>query len=995
MVRRVLLMLLLMASVAQAGGGRDPLRITTSDKVIHFGGTPSVAKTDTILVFGGPGTTEGKFEDAYGFVPDRQGWTGHDDSVSGVNHWHVSDYRAGDLDPGLIGNLAWWCGEDLISCSPSDPEGGYGNLYDDQLTWSGAVGNSATPVTVRVTAWLNHDLEPGYDALELAYHGAIDWVTVWSGDGAVDHLAFGQNFVVTPADYQNGGDVQLRWRVRSDGAWSDADCLYQSGGAAQIDRITVEFDQGAGFVIQAVETCEPGDPLLWEPVTPQGVGDFSQVWPDLYETDLCHSNWTPQFAFIDDGIVVPGTGGSMCITYCYGPNGFVVNSTGGLVGDTEFLDNSIQSPPIDLPGGDYTGHLLSFEVWPHMPIATGMFWFWEVRYSTEATGDAWSGWQDRSWVYYGDAGYSRREYIISDLAPAGAVRLQISFGVKELGWLWGIETHDVTPAPYFDNVSYRVFRQDGPMLTSRAIDLPLDGFAPLLDPADPAAASVRFDAGRLHTGGVTPGDSITVDVTPMRPGAELTGPPEMHYRLTRNAIFDPWRSAGLPDVGAVIGDSVQTYDGVTLLGRWSFDLPDAGFLFPGDALRIHFSASTDLAGDVRTSLLPADTTGFASSPTAPMFDGAPYPEDFTFRALPTVHDVTTMAHPPLLLWADAVDEATNDRWFETLAHVLAAPGVYYDLYVVGDDDQSGLGLRTTSAALAGYDVLAYSGGDRFENLLTDSRNGTAQEDAQLLSDWLALGDKGLMVFGDNVVSDLARQPAPAGVFAALELGADLFDGEIRPLIDNQSAPAVRTLTSPPFTAAEGWIVYGGCPKLDTFDALTPNGVAVAAAEWLDPAGQGGAYAYAAIIYQPDPSGRGRVMVPWDLEDFYEDGIHWYQRSVMMMDLMSHFGIMPPTDVDDGQAPRPIELFVGNHPNPFNPATTVTFAVPREGLVTIEIFDARGERVRTLLDEVRSAGIDQLTWFGRDDDGREVSTGLYFARIRADADTAFRKMLLLR
>jgi hypothetical protein len=994
MFRSIIFVLVTMTSLASAVDHLDGRTPVTQDKVMYIGSSPTAAKSDTIVVFGGPGTTEGKFQDVYGFIPDRQGWTGQDNTVSSVNHWQVSDYRAAALDPGTLLNQAWWCGEDFVSCGGADLDGGYGNSYDDQLVWSGAVANAGLDVTVRVTAVLNHDLEIGYDAVELSYMGTSDWVIVWSGDDVADVVAFDETFVVTAAEYQNSNEVSLRWRVRSDGAWSDADCLYPSAGAVQIDLIEVWFDQGTGPISQGIETCQPGDPLLWTPTLPTGVGDFSKVWPMLEDINPCFLNYSPQFAFIDDGVVVPGTGGSLCITWCYGPNGFVVNSTGGLRDATHHLDNSIISPAFDLPGGDYTGHLLSFDVWTHQPIESGMYWSWEVRYSTESSGDTWTQWQDRSFMYYGGPQYRRDEHIVSDLVALGAVRAQVAFTVMELGWIWGIESNDVTPAPYFDNVAYRVFQQEGPMLTARAIDLPLDAFATTLDPANPAAASVRFDAGYLHPGTTTPGDSIVVSAVAMRQGATLIASPELHYRLTRNPIFDPWRSSGLPDEGIVVGDTTRTSGGMIVPDRWTFDLPDSGFLYPGDALRFYITVSTDLGGDIRTTTLPSDTTGYGTSPRDAMFDGAPYPEDFTFRALPSVNDIATMNHPMLLVWADAADDATNDRWFDTLAHVLTRPGDLYDLYVTGDDSDSGLGLRTSSAVLAGYDILIYSGGDRQSNLLTDSRAGTGQEDVQLLESWLALGDKGLMVWGDQVVPDLSNYPAPAGSFAFDELGADLADPVIWTLIDGQVAPGVQAAPTPPFGNAESWFVFGGCPDFDPFAALEPVGDAIVAAEWLNPSGQTGQYPYAAVLYQPDPSGRGRVTVPWDLEDFYDSPSFMYQRSVMLMDLLAHFQFLPFVGIDEDN-PQPLRLSITNHPNPFNPATVVTYVTPRPGRVTIDIFDARGGRVRTLLDEVRPAGLAELPWSGCDDAGRSVSSGLYFTRIRFDGETKMQKMLLLR
>ena len=86
----------------------------------------------------------------------------------------------------------------------------------------------------------------------------------------------------------------------------------------------------------------------------------------------------------------------------------------------------------------------------------------------------------------------------------------------------------------------------------------------------------------------------------------------------------------------------------------------------------------------------------------------------------------------------------------------------------------------------------------------------------------------------------------------------------------------------------------------------------------------------------------------------------------------------------------------NHPNPFNPVTTIEFEIPRPGAVHLVVYDASGRFVRRLLSkQYGSATRDRVTWDGRDHKGNAVSSGLYFYRLEADDWTATRKMLLLK
>ncbi|MBI2501797.1 MAG: T9SS type A sorting domain-containing protein [Candidatus Latescibacteria bacterium] len=85
----------------------------------------------------------------------------------------------------------------------------------------------------------------------------------------------------------------------------------------------------------------------------------------------------------------------------------------------------------------------------------------------------------------------------------------------------------------------------------------------------------------------------------------------------------------------------------------------------------------------------------------------------------------------------------------------------------------------------------------------------------------------------------------------------------------------------------------------------------------------------------------------------------------------------------------------NFPNPFNPETALRVELPRAGQVAVEVYDAAGQRVRSLVEGWLPAGVQTFTWDGRDERGREVGSGVYLARLRAGGAEDLRKMLLLR
>jgi hypothetical protein len=102
-----------------------------------------------------------------------------------------------------------------------------------------------------------------------------------------------------------------------------------------------------------------------------------------------------------------------------------------------------------------------------------------------------------------------------------------------------------------------------------------------------------------------------------------------------------------------------------------------------------------------------------------------------------------------------------------------------------------------------------------------------------------------------------------------------------------------------------------------------------------------------------------------------------------------------TGVTDGAPPAPPYRLYANRPNPFNPTTTIRFSLPRVERAALVVYDIAGRRVATLADDSFGPGEFEVTWSGKDDTGRDVASGVYFARLVAGDFTAVRKMVLIR
>ncbi len=100
--------------------------------------------------------------------------------------------------------------------------------------------------------------------------------------------------------------------------------------------------------------------------------------------------------------------------------------------------------------------------------------------------------------------------------------------------------------------------------------------------------------------------------------------------------------------------------------------------------------------------------------------------------------------------------------------------------------------------------------------------------------------------------------------------------------------------------------------------------------------------------------------------------------------------------EDGAPPAAVAL-EGNRPNPFNPRTRITFALPGPGAVRarLTIYDLRGRRVAQLVDGSLRPGRHTVDWYGRDDGGGAVASGVYLCRLTAGGVVTERKMTLVR
>jgi hypothetical protein len=80
----------------------------------------------------------------------------------------------------------------------------------------------------------------------------------------------------------------------------------------------------------------------------------------------------------------------------------------------------------------------------------------------------------------------------------------------------------------------------------------------------------------------------------------------------------------------------------------------------------------------------------------------------------------------------------------------------------------------------------------------------------------------------------------------------------------------------------------------------------------------------------------------------------------------------------------------NYPNPFNPSTTIKYSLPKDGLVTMKIYDLAGREVAKLVNEVKKAGNYQVQF-----NASNLASGVYFYRIQSNDFVMTKRMVLIK
>jgi len=107
-------------------------------------------------------------------------------------------------------------------------------------------------------------------------------------------------------------------------------------------------------------------------------------------------------------------------------------------------------------------------------------------------------------------------------------------------------------------------------------------------------------------------------------------------------------------------------------------------------------------------------------------------------------------------------------------------------------------------------------------------------------------------------------------------------------------------------------------------------------------------------------------------------------------------LLTATAIKNNPEIKPVSFGIkGNYPNPFNPATKIRFDINKTQNIKLQVYNITGQLVSALADDIYNSGSYEITWNGTDQLGNNMASGVYFARLTGQFDTALQRMILIK
>ena len=120
----------------------------------------------------------------------------------------------------------------------------------------------------------------------------------------------------------------------------------------------------------------------------------------------------------------------------------------------------------------------------------------------------------------------------------------------------------------------------------------------------------------------------------------------------------------------------------------------------------------------------------------------------------------------------------------------------------------------------------------------------------------------------------------------------------------------------------------------------------------------------------------------------------YSYSILEIESIEFDGELSVTELEHITNITSFSLFQ-NYPNPFNPKTNITFELNQSGRASVDIFNVKGQLVKTLIDKHLYEGKHNVVWDGSDANHKQVGSGMYFYKVTVDGQQYSKQMIMLK
>ena len=146
------------------------------------------------------------------------------------------------------------------------------------------------------------------------------------------------------------------------------------------------------------------------------------------------------------------------------------------------------------------------------------------------------------------------------------------------------------------------------------------------------------------------------------------------------------------------------------------------------------------------------------------------------------------------------------------------------------------------------------------------------------------------------------------------------------------------------------------------------------------------------IYSQVASYTADICTPSQFTDFdvYNDKLYLSRQSLLIC-----YDIIYYTENDSYEIVPSNQINSFNYPNPFNPETTISFDLPQRNKVELVVYNLKGQKVKSLINEKMDMGVHKIIWNGTNNQGKEVASGVYYYRLSSGNYTKTNKMVLMK